>query len=188
MGVDLKTFVPFPRLDGKSAYSGLTGPAIKPVTLRTIAEIARSVEIPILGTGGASTWRDAVEFMAVGAGVVQFCTVVMHYGFRVIDDLRSGMAHYLEDMGFPSPDQIVGKALPHIVSHDDLPRYTVRSRIDEAACIQCEVCSLACRDGGHMAIERTPGRVPHVDPESCVGCGLCAQVCPEGCIVMEVLS
>jgi dihydropyrimidine dehydrogenase (NAD+) subunit PreA len=188
MGVDVKTFVPYPRLDGKSAYSGMTGPAIKPITLRTIAEIARRVEIPIFGTGGASTWRDAVEFMAVGAGVVQFCTVVMHYGFRVIDDLRSGMAHYLDDMGFSSPFQIVGKALPHIVSHDDLPRYTVRSRVDEAACIQCEVCYLACRDGGHMAIDRTPGRVPHVDPERCVGCGLCAQVCPEGCIAMEVVS
>jgi dihydropyrimidine dehydrogenase (NAD+) subunit PreA len=188
MGVDVKTFVPFPQLDGKSTYSGMTGPAIKPITLRTIAEIARRVEIPILGTGGASTWHDVVEFMAVGAGVVQFCTVVMHYGFRVIDDLRSGMAHYLDDMGFSSPLQIMGKALPHIVAHEDLPRFRVRSRIDESSCIQCEVCYLACRDGGHMAIDRTPGRVPRVDPERCVGCGLCAQVCPEWCITMEVVS
>jgi dihydropyrimidine dehydrogenase (NAD+) subunit PreA len=188
MGVDLKTFVPFPRLDGRSTYSGLTGPAIKPITLRTIAEIARHVDLPILGTGGASTWSDAVEFMAVGASVVEFCTVVMHRGFGVIDDLRSGMAHYLEEMGFSSPLQIVGKALPHIVSHEDLPRRIVRSQIDEAACIQCEVCYLACRDGGHMAIERTPGRVPRVDPDRCVGCGLCEHVCPEGCISMKVVS
>jgi dihydropyrimidine dehydrogenase (NAD+) subunit PreA len=188
MGVDLRTFVPYPHLDGRSTYSGLTGPAIKPITLRTIAEIARHVEIPILGTGGASSWSDAVEFMAVGAGVVQFCTVVMHYGFRVIDDLRSGMAHYLEEMDFSSPAQIVGRALPHIVSHDDLPRQTVRSLIDEATCIQCEVCYLACRDGGHMAIDRTPGRVPHVDHDRCVGCGLCELVCPEGCISMTVIA
>lgn len=185
MGVDLRTFVPLPRIDGRSTYSGLTGPAIKPVTLRTIAEIARQVGIPILGTGGASTWGDAVEFMAVGAGVVQFCTAVMHRGFGIIDDLRSGMTEYLRDMGFSSPFQIVGRALPHIVSHDGLPRLTVRSRIDASACIGCEVCYVACRDGGHAAIERTPGRIPVVDRERCVGCGLCELVCPEGCIAME---
>ncbi len=188
MGVDLRTFVPYPRLDGRSTYSGLTGPAIKPITLRIIAEIARHVEIPILGTGGASTWGDAVEFMAVGAGVVEFCTVVMHYGFGVIDELRSGMAHYLEEMGFSSPNQIVGKALPHIVSHDDLPRFAVRSRIDDSTCIRCDVCYLACRDGGHAAIDRTPERLPRVDPGRCVGCGLCEHVCPEGCISMQRVS
>lgn len=188
MGVDVRTFVPFPQLDGKSTYSGLTGPAIKPVTLRTIAEIARAVDIPILGTGGASTWSDAVEFMALGAGLVEFCTVVMHHGFRVIDDLRSGMSHYLEEMRFTSPAEIIGKALPHIVAHDALPRRTVRSHINESTCIGCEVCYLACRDGGHMAIDRTPGRIPRVDHDRCVGCGLCEHVCPEGCITMQTVS
>ena len=185
MGVDIRTFVPFPQLGGSSTYSGLTGPAIKPITLRTIAEIARHVDLPILGTGGASTWNDAVEFMAVGAGVVQFCTAVMHHGFRVIDDLRNGLSHYLDEMQFQSPADIVGKALPHLVAHDNLPRRRVRSRIDERRCIGCEVCYLACRDGGHMAITRGEGRIPQVDRDLCVGCGLCEHVCPEECISME---
>jgi dihydropyrimidine dehydrogenase (NAD+) subunit PreA len=187
MGVDIRTFVPLPQLDGKSTYSGLTGPAIKPITLRTIAEIARNVPIPILGTGGAATWRDAVEFMAVGAGCVEFCTVVMHYGFRVIDDLISGMSHYLDDMGFNSVLDIVGKALPHIVMHDDLPRQVVKSSIDERTCIRCDLCYVACRDGGHMAIDQIGSRIPAVAVERCVGCGLCQQVCPvDGCITMRI--
>ncbi len=187
MGVDIRTFIPFPQLDGKSTYSGLTGPAIKPITLRTIAEIARNVPIPILGTGGASTWRDAVEFMAVGAACVQFCSVVMHYGFRVIDDLISGMAHYLDEMGFTSVTDIVGKALPHIVTHDDLPRQTVKSSINDTTCIRCDLCYVACRDGGHMAIDQTASRIPSVAAERCVGCGLCQQVCPvDGCITMRI--
>lgn len=178
MGIDIATFVPVPRLAGRSTYSGLTGPAIKPITLRTIAEIARNVDIPILGTGGAATWSDAVEFMAVGAGVVQFCTAVMHHGFRIIDDLTSGMAHYCDRMGFASPAEIRGKALAHIAGHDGLPRRTVRNHVNEKLCIGCEACYLACRDGGHMAIDRGKNRIPHVDWERCVGCGLCEYVCP----------
>jgi dihydropyrimidine dehydrogenase (NAD+) subunit PreA len=187
MGIDIHSFAPHPSLGGKSTYSGMTGPAIKPITLRTIAEIARNVDIPILGTGGASTWSDAVEFMAVGAGVVEFCTIVMHHGFRVIDDLRSGMSHYLDQMRFSSPSEIVGKALPNIVMHDGLPRQTIRSHINEKLCIGCDVCYVACRDGGHMAIDQRPNRIPHVDWERCVGCGLCQFVCPvDGCIEMHV--
>jgi len=186
MGVDIRTFVPYPQLAGKSTYSGLTGPAIKPISLRTIAEICRNVDIPVMGTGGASTWKDAVEFMAVGARVVQFCTAVMHRGFVIIEDLKSGMSHYLQDMNFSSVRNITGKALPHIVRHDDLPRERVRSHIDSASCIACEVCYLACRDGGHMAIKRRASRIPVVDEEKCVGCGLCALLCPvDGCIEMR---
>jgi dihydropyrimidine dehydrogenase (NAD+) subunit PreA len=182
MGVDIRTFIPHPSLGGRSTYSGLTGPAIKPITLRTIAEIARNVALPVLGTGGASTWHDAVEFMAVGAGCVQFCTAVMHHGFRIIDDLRSGMSHYLDTMRFASPLEIVGRALPQLTSHDELPRRTVRSVIDESRCIGCEVCVIACQDGGHIAIDRRESRIPVVDGDRCVGCGLCPHVCPEGCI------
>jgi dihydropyrimidine dehydrogenase (NAD+) subunit PreA len=188
MGIDVYTFVPDPPLQGRSTYSGLTGPAIKPMTLRTIAEICRHVTIPVLGTGGASSWRDAVEFMSVGARCVQFCTLVMHHGFRVIDDLRSGLSHYMDDTGFTSPLDIVGKALPHIGVHDDLPRNRVRSVIDESRCIGCEVCYVACRDGGHAAIDTRESRIPVVNPDRCVGCGLCPLVCPESCISLERAS
>jgi dihydropyrimidine dehydrogenase (NAD+) subunit PreA len=189
MGINIRTFAPNPSLGGKSTYSGMTGPAIKPITLRTIAEIARNVDIAIMGTGGASTWGDAVEFMSVGAGVVELCTVVMHYGFRVIADLKSGMSHYLDEMSFSSPNEIVRKALPNIVMHDELPRTKIRSQIDKKLCIGCDVCYIACQDGGHQAIDLGPNRIAEVDRERCVGCGLCQHVCPvDECINMQVAA
>ncbi|MBN2448264.1 MAG: tRNA-dihydrouridine synthase, partial [Phycisphaerae bacterium] len=58
MGVDVDTLVPFPNVQGRSTYSGLSGPATKPITLRTLAEISKHVDIPITATGGPTTWRD----------------------------------------------------------------------------------------------------------------------------------
>jgi len=186
MGIDIETFVPKPAVEGFSTYSGLTGPAIKPITLRAMAEIARNVDLPILGTGGASDWRDAVEFMSVGAELVQFCTAPMHYGFRIIDDLKSGLSLYLRRKKFKSPSELVGKALPQIASHEQLPRQTVHSRVVEEKCINCGLCYVACRDGGHEAIVWNDDRLPRVDEEKCVGCGLCLTVAPvNGCLELE---
>ena len=186
LGIDINTFEPYPSLFGKGAYSGLSGPAIKPITLRTIAEIAKNVDITISGNGGAFNWRDAVEFMAVGASNVQFCTLPMHYGFRTIEDLKRGFAHYLSDMGFNSPLDIVGKALPNIKSQDELPSPKTLAELVEEKCVGCGLCYLACFDGGHMAIDwDSEKRVPHFDEEKCVGCAMCMQICPVDAIKMK---
>lgn len=186
LGVDIATFEPYPTLFGDGSYSGLSGPAIKPLTLRTIAEIAKNVDIVISGNGGAFSWRDAVEFMAVGAQNVQFCTLPMHYGFRTINDLKSGFAHYLDEMGFASPTDIVGKALPKIKNQGDLLSPESRSEIDANKCIGCGLCFIACHDGGHMAISwDSDKRKPSVDEEKCTGCAMCMQVCPVDAIRMK---
>ena len=186
-GVDIYSFVPYPDVGGFSTYSGITGPAIKPMTLRTIAEIKRHVDIEITGTGGPTTWQDAVEFMAVGASNVQFATAVMVYGFDIIHDLKEGMTRYLYDMGFESPMEIIGKALPRIKDHDDLPRmYDLRSRVSEELCIGCGDCVVACTDGGHRAITWADGaRLPNILDDRCVGCHLCVDVCPTGALSLE---
>ncbi|MCX8095543.1 MAG: NAD-dependent dihydropyrimidine dehydrogenase subunit PreA [Caldisericia bacterium] len=180
LGIDIYTFEPYPSVFGYSSYSGLSGNAIKPITLRTIAEIKRNVDIVISGNGGAYSSRDAIEFMLVGASNVQFCTLPMVYGFRVIDELKRGLSHYLDEMGFKSPLEIVGKTIEKIKTNEELFILDiVKAKIDEEKCVGCQLCFVSCRDGGHMAIELQNGkRIPKVNEEKCVGCALCMQVCP----------
>jgi len=186
MGVNVDTFVPYPDVHGQSTYSGLSGPATKPITLRTLAEISKHVEIPITATGGPVAWRDAVEMMLVGATTVQFCTAVMHYGCDIIDDLQDGLAFYLEDKGFAGPADIVGRALPRIVGHGTLRRDTpVISALIEERCVKCDLCQIACRDGGHQAIRIDPAtRYPVINRDKCPGCRLCVTVCPAVALTM----
>ncbi len=186
MGIDIDTFQPYPSLRGKGTYSGLSGPAILPLTLRTIAEVASNVDITISGNGGAYSWRDVVQIMALGAGNVQFCTLPMAYGFRTIEDLKSGLAHYLSDKGFASPMDIIGKALPNLKQHDELPSPYTRAELADEKCIGCGLCFNSCRDGGHRAIDWDgDGRRPRIDEERCVGCAMCMQVCPVDAIRMK---
>ena len=188
MGLDSETLLPRPTVGQKSSYSGLSGPAILPITLRNIAEIAKAVKIPITGTGGPVTPYDAVQIMAVGATTVQFCTAVMTYGYRIIEDLLEGLAWELSRRNLTAPAQLVGAALDAVATHDELEqRGSVVCHIEEDRCIGCGRCALACRDGGHQAISFDPKtRTPKVDPDRCVGCAFCTQVCPvSGCMWME---
>jgi dihydropyrimidine dehydrogenase (NAD+) subunit PreA len=175
MGIDIDTLSPIPSLGGKSTYSGLTGPAIKPITLRTIAEIARNVpDIIISGNGGVSDWRDSVELFSVGASNIQICTAVMLHGFDIINDLTSGLDNYLLEKNYISVEKLVGKALPNLTDHDHLPRAQIRSYVIKENCIGCGRCYIACRDGGHEAISwDEQSRTPQISTEKCVGCGLC---------------
>jgi hypothetical protein len=92
--VDLDSFSPDPTIDGKGSHGGYCGPAVKPIALNMVAEIARDPEtygLPISGIGGITTWRDAAEFLALGAGNVQVCTAAMTYGFKIVQEMISGL-------------------------------------------------------------------------------------------------
>lgn len=187
MGINLDTWIPNPNVGGCSSYSGMSGPAIKPMTLKVISEIAKKTGIPIAGTGGAVTWRDAVEFILCGATIVQFCTAVMHYGYDIIDDLKDGLIEYLRRRKIKRVSELIGGSLKYIVTHDELLyKKKVVSKIDDKKCIRDDLCYIVCRDGGHAAIALDAFRRPVVNEEKCVGCGLCRLVCPvTGCIEIE---
>jgi dihydropyrimidine dehydrogenase (NAD+) subunit PreA len=192
MGVDLETWNPIPHVDGKSSHGGFCGPAVKPIALNMVGECARDpqVTVPISGIGGIATWRDAVEFMLMGASNVQVCTAVMRDGFRIVADMIEGLNNYLDDRGIACVAEIVGKTVARFVDWNDLNLdYKIVARIDPATCINCNRCWIACEDAAHQCIDRlvdeTGASLLEVDEEHCVGCNLCSMVCPvDECITM----
>lgn len=191
MGVNLDTLELEPSIAGRGGHGGYAGPAVKPIALNMLSQIATDPEInlPISGIGGISTWRDAAEFILLGASSVQVCTAVMHYGFRIIDDLTEGLSNWMEEKGYTSLDQIRGKSLKAISDFGDLNLlYKTVARIDESKCIHCNLCYIACEDTAHQCIDLLPHNgttQPTVREADCVGCRLCFLVCPvERCISM----
>ncbi len=191
VGVDIDRFVTYPVVENHSSNGGYCGPAVKPIALNMVKNCAQHplVQLPISGIGGIENWRDAVEFLLLGASSLQVCTAVMHYGFGIIRDMIAGLEQYMDSHGFATIDQFVGKALTNVKPWEELNlKYSVKASIDEDKCIGCQLCYAACEDGAHQAIDLNPDksiRTPKINEENCVGCNLCSLVCPvENCISM----
>jgi dihydropyrimidine dehydrogenase (NAD+) subunit PreA len=191
-GIDLDSFTPRPAVAGRSAHGGYCGPAVKPIALNMVASVAQDaqVQLPVSGIGGIATWRDAAEFMLLGATTVQVCTAVMHYGFRIVEDMIDGLSNYLDDKGMKSVSELVGRTLPAVSRWEELDlNYKVIANIEQSKCIGCGLCYVACNDGAHQSIaaKAENGRTTvSILEDKCVGCNLCSLVCPvEGCISMK---
>ena len=192
MGIDLDTYAPYPVVDGKGTNGGYCGPAVKPIALQMVKELAQHQQIrntPISGIGGIETWRDAVEFILLGASSLQVCTAAMHYGFGIVREMTAGLEQFMFDKSYNTINDFVGKALPNVTEWKHLNmNYKVVAEINKSKCIGCDLCYIACDDGAHQAIklDKSNGnRIPEIIEENCVGCNLCALVCPvEECITM----
>lgn len=216
VGVDLDLMIPKPVVGDAAANGGYCGPAVKPIALYMLGQLSRQKEIsiPISGIGGISNWRDAAEFLALGATSIQVCTAVMNHGFRIVEDMIEGLSGFLRQKGLSSVSELVGRAVPAYQDWGNLDlNHHVVARIDESQCTGCQLCYVACLDGSHQCIylpnmdesdakvlghEILPAkilrgensveaesRIPWVNEPECVGCNLCQHVCPvPGCITM----
>ena len=197
MGVDPYSLTMTPATGGKGSHGGYCGPAVKPIALNMVAEIARDPQtagLPISGIGGIGNWRDALDFIALGAGCVQVCTAAMVYGFKIVQEMNDGLSNYMDEMGFKSVGEIVGRALPTVSDWRYLNlNHISKAVIDQATFIQCGRCHIACEDPSHQAIgistDHTGKRRYSVLENECVGCNLCVTVCPvPNCLSLRSLA
>ncbi len=194
VSVNLDNFSPEPSIDGKGSHGGFCGPAVKPIALNMVAEIARDPEtngLPISGIGGVTTWRDAAEFMALGAANVQVCTAAMTYGFKIVEEMISGLENWMDEQGHATLDDVIGKAVQNVTDWQFLNlNYVTKASINQDSCIKCGRCHIACEDTSHQAITGMLDGERHFEviEEECVGCNLCVTVCPvDNCITMDQL-
>ncbi len=213
VGVNLDTFELSPNIGGKGGHGGYAGPAVKPIALHLLSQVALVQEVsrakmPISGMGGIMNWKDAAEFLLLGASSLQVCTAAMLYGYRVVEDMIDGLSNWLDEKGIGSVNEIIGASLPRISDFGDFDLgFKTVARINQDSCIQCDLCYIACNDTEHQCIDlhrdgalvmpghdaRDNGKrtatssrpYPVIRESDCVGCDLCHNVCPaQGCIEM----
>src|SRR6202162_6043428 len=215
IGVDLDTLELTPNIGGKGGHGGYAGPAVKPIALNMVAalgtdDVVHGSGLPISAMGGVSTWSDAAEFLLLGASSLQVCTAVMHYGFRIIEDLCDGLSNWMDSKEFATIPDVIGHSLRQVSDFKDFDlSFKAVARIDQQKCIRCDLCYVACNDAAHQCIDLvdksgqvtvpsayTPssnGRIEAVSTRpsvvvrepDCVGCRLCFNICPvENCIQM----
>ncbi len=181
MGMNLDTFTTGPSIKGSSGVGGYSGKAVKPIALRFIWELASDKmlnNVPLSAMGGIETWKDATEFLLLGANHVQITTSVMQYGARIIDDLIDGLSWYLREKALPHVSSLQGLGIQNVTDLEDLNRDSkLLPRFNRSKCLGCGRCYISCRDGGHEALHMSNNK-PIMDPKACVGCHLCVLVCP----------
>ncbi|MDU4860895.1 MAG: NAD-dependent dihydropyrimidine dehydrogenase subunit PreA [Terrisporobacter othiniensis] len=186
-GIDFDKMIGLPIVNGKSSISGYSGKAVKPIALRFIQQMRTNEKlknVPISGIGGIETWKDALEFIVLGASNLQVTTAVMQYGYRIVEDMISGLSYFMEERGIDKLEDLVGIANCNIIPAEDIDRtFVIYPEIDKDKCLGCGRCYVSCFDGGHQAYtynEET--REISLNKDKCVGCHLCSLVCPVGAI------
>jgi NADPH-dependent glutamate synthase beta subunit-like oxidoreductase/dihydroorotate dehydrogenase/Pyruvate/2-oxoacid:ferredoxin oxidoreductase delta subunit len=160
---------------------GMSGEGVLPISNLTLAKVA-STGITVSGNGGAMTYKDAANFLALGAHTVQFCTAVMKYGLGYVDELHSGLSYLMEERGFRSVKELIGSALPNPIT--DFGSLSPTKKLPQVVAALCEHCG-NCERCPYQAIVLNGRGVPVFDPSHCVGCSLCAQKCFAGAISMR---
>jgi dihydroorotate dehydrogenase subfamily 1 len=180
--IDIRTGQP--ALGGPRGVGGLTGPAIMPLTLRMVLDIATSTDLPIVGVGGVATASDVVEYIMAGATLVGVCTAGHLNGpvryTRILRDLET----LLRELGASSPADLRGRTLQRIRERREKGWMAVTAPkvpvVDEQKCTGCGTCEKVCA----YSAMKVNGKA-HVTARECIGCGLCASACPEGAIALD---
>lgn len=180
--IDLNALTPKPNVFGLGSVSGTSGPAVKPIGLRFISDMARcdDLNLPLSGIGGIETWIDALEYILLGASTIQVTTGIIHYGYGIVEDMIEGLTDFMVEKNIAAVKKLIGIALKNLKTTDQFDfKRQGRAQYDLEKCVGCGQCYTVCRDAGGFALEwddekRRPGLVE----DKCLSCMICSFVCP----------
>lgn len=171
LGVDVETGQLL--MGSKTGYGWLSGTALKPLALRCVFDIARAVDLPIIGVGGIGRGTDAIEFLMVGASAVGICTAAILRGPGVFGKIAREMDEWLDKHGYGSVREVQGLAIRRWQERKFRATH-VPPELDVDTCTGCGLCETSCvYDAIHVIDKKATLR-----PERCYGCGLCVTRCP----------
>ncbi len=179
-----------PSVGPLGTHGGYCGPAVKPIAMSMVSEIARAPAthgMPISGIGGIEKWSDAAEYIALGCGTVQVCTAAMVYGFKIVEEMKAGLEQWMDEKGYATIDDFrawrfpmsrTGSISTSIMCEGADRSGSLHQMRPLPHCVRGHLAS-----GHHQLVNGV--RQFEVKEEECVGCNLCAVVCPvENCITM----
>ncbi|MBG7609476.1 MAG: tRNA-dihydrouridine synthase [Anaerolineae bacterium] len=174
LSINIETGEPW--LGGPRGVGGLTGPAIKPIVLRMVLEVATDFDIPVIGTGGISSWKDAIEYFMAGATAVGMTTVGHLRGIHAYRKILNGIENFLQDQGYSSIEDIRGLTIRRIEERHANNRTAITKVIPPVVTDICNGCKLCQRVCVFDAITME-NKLAVIDEAKCYGCGLCVNVC-----------
>lgn len=165
----------------EGAIVGMAGAGALNISYLSLAKAA-PLGLEISGNGGPMTYKEAADFLALGCNTVQFCSMPTKMGYPIIDDLKSGLSHLMQNRGIKSVQDLIGIALPEpVTDFMDLSPTKKISTSDHELCVQCGNCSRC----PYLAITQDQNGFPMTDPEKCIGCKMCNYLCFVGALSMR---
>lgn len=163
-----------PAVSGDNGMGWLTGSALKPLSIRYVAQIASKTDKPVVGLGGVMSADDAVEMIMAGASAVGICTYPMLQGIDAIGELTVSLGRRLESLGYCSLESARGIALKDLFKSEDLGE-----KILNIKNIRCRMCGLCIRRCPYRALSEDNGELK-VNSSMCRRCALCVSSCSDG--------
>lgn len=160
---------------------GMSGEGVRNISNLSLATVINS-GVYVSGNGGVMGYKDSADFLALGCGTVQICTLVMKSGYGIIDELTSGLSHLMKARGIESVSKLTGITAPHPI-RDFMQLSPVKkiSSVDPDLCENCGNCTRC----PYLAITLDENKVPVIAADHCIGCSICAQKCFAGALAMR---
>lgn len=182
MEIDVDTGQPV--LGGPMGNGGLTGSAIRTISLKMIYDISEAVDIPVIGVGGVNNGEDVLKYLMAGASGVGITSAIHLGSLDKIGVILDEISNFMEEKGIDSLEDMIGKTHERVRERREQEKVLITEpkvpTIDKETCTGCGFCEKACVYGA-MSVDD----VAEVDPEKCFGCRLCVSVCPVDAITLE---